>query len=676
MFRIALFIALIWPCLALASVESDSLAVDAALEGLGQAEQLEYLQGEVERNFRSDPPLALAYARRLLDLTKSMSDKTLQYQAYINIGTAHYFMANYHDALRHYEEALVLAEDLDDKVWIGNALNNIGVLYFMWGEHDWALEYYLRALSLRLETEDSSGAASCFNNIAGVHHTAERYDSALEYYQQALELYRETGHRTYEASTLNNIGLVLYDQGIFDEAMAYLQSALTLEKDIEDRLGEALSLNNMGMVRSMQGRLDEAEGLFREALAIRRQIDDRQGESVSLQLLGTTLVESGDPDGGIPLLEEALALARELEVQELIRDDLLALAEAWEAAGQPHRALDYFRLYKEAHDRIFDEERGRQVAAAEARFEVDLKDKEIAGLHREAEFETFRLRIMLLGAGLSAIIMVLFWNRYRIQKRAHLEIRTKNEALGAAHAELEKAAREELAHVERVATMGELTAAFAHELHQPLTAIKANARAARNFLAQPAGQDEAGEALVDISDDAERAREIIHRLREMMRKGEERREVRAPNSVVRSAIKFIESAARQQEVDIRLELAEDLPPVSCDHIQLQQVVMNLVQNGLAAMETGGDEIVIRTAADDSESVVVQVRDAGPEVSRDVMADMFDPFFTTKQGGLGMGLPICRSIIEAHKGSLTAARNEDGGLTMTVRIPAHRRAVST
>jgi len=664
MFRSALLITLIWPCLALASVESDSLAVDAALEGLGPAEQLEYLQGEVEKTFRNDPPLALALARRLLDLANSMNDKTFQYQAYINTGTANYFMGNYHNALRQYEAALVIAEDLDDKGRIGNAVNNIGVLYFVWGEHDRALEHYLRALSLRLETEDSSGAASCFNNIAGVHHTAERYDSALDYYNQALELYRETGNRTYEASTLNNIGLVLYDQGIFDEAMAYLQSALTLEKDLGDRYGEALSLNNMGMVRAKQGRLDEARRLFREALAIRRDIDDRQGESVSLQLLGTSLVEGDDANEGIPLLEEALAIARELEVQELIRDDLLALAEAWEAAGQPQRALEYFRLYKEAHDRIFDEERGRQVAAAEASFEVDLKDQEIAGLRREAEFEAFRQRIMLLGAGLSAIIMVLLWNRYRIQKRAHLEIRAKNVALGDAHAELEKAAREELAHVARVATMGELTAAFAHELHQPLTAIKANARAARNLLSQPVGnQGEVDETLVDIRDDAERAREIISRLREMMRKGEERREVHDLNYVMRSAVNFIEGTAQQQGFEIRLEFESGLPSIRCDHIQLQQVLMNLVQNGMAAMEPHGGEIVIRTAATGDGKVTVQVRDAGPEVSREVLTDMFDPFFTTKSGGLGMGLPICRSIIEAHGGTLTAKRNEGGGLTM-------------
>ena len=674
MLWITLLLCLSWPGLALAGLEADSLAVVAALDRLPAEERLPFLHSEAHAKLRHDPRLALAVARLHLAEADAWDDAGARNQALMDIGIVHYFLGDYRNALRRYEEALVIAEELGDEVLTADAVNNIGILYFVWGEHDLALEHYLRALSLRLETDDPGGAASCYNNIAGVHHTAGRHDSALDQYRRALALYREVGNRTYEANTLNNIGLVLHEQGLYDEAMADLEQALALERELDSPYDEALSLNNMGMVRAKQGRLEEARRLFEEALAIRREIDDRQGESVSLQLLGTALVEGGDVDGGIHLLQEALSIARELEVRELIRDDLLALAEAWEAAGRHDRALAFFRQYKEAHDAMFDEARARQVAAAEARFEVDLKDREIAGLRREAEFQEFRRRIMMLGAGLSAIIMILLWNRYRFQKRAHGEIRAKNEALGRAHAELEKVAREELAHASRVATMGELTAAFAHELHQPLAAIKANARAGRNLLRQPAEDpDEVDAALVDIGDDAERAREIIRRLREMMRKGEERREVHAVDALVRSAVSFVESSARQRGVPIRLEFSADLPSISCDRIQLQQVLLNLVQNSLAAVGDGEGEIIIAAATAEDGEVEVQVRDQGPELSEDVFADMFDPFFTTKPDGLGMGLPICRTIIEAHGGKLSASRNAAGGLTVSFRLPAHADA---
>ena len=669
MIRIWLLIFLAWPVMALGSVEADSLAIEATIAGQPPAEQLTFLQKEVQKTIRNDPRLALAIARRSLAAANDLNDAPARNQALMDIGVALYYLGDYRNALRRYEEAFLIAENMDDPAKTGHALNNIGVLYYVWGEHDLAVEYYLRALSLRLEAGDIGGSASCYNNIAGVHHSAKRWRLAQENYERALESYREVGNTTYEASTLNNIGLVKYDQGHFEEALTDLQLALTLEKAGQDRQGEALSLHNMGMVRAKQGRLEQAQQLFNEALDIRREIEDRQGESVSLQMLGTALVDANDVAGGITLLEKALSIARELEVQELIRDDLLALAEAWEKAGRFDRALEHFRLYKKAHDRIFDEERGRQMAAAEARFELDLKDQEIAGLHREAEFEAFRRRILLLGAGLLLAIMALLWNRYRFQKRAALEIQAKNEALGRVHHQLEKAGREELAHVARVATMGELTAAFAHELHQPLTAIKANARAARNLLQQDSGLEEAGEALVDIRDDAERAREIIRRLREMMRKGEERRESHTLDAIIRSAVSFVESAAQERAVEIRLELAADLPPVLCDHIQLQQVVMNLVQNGLAAMSETEGEIVIRTSATKDGEIEVGVIDAGPEISRDILSDMFDPFFTTKSDGLGMGLPICRSIIEAHGGTLTATQNIGGGITMAFRLPA-------
>ncbi len=664
--RFFVLVFLLWPCLVWAEVEADSMSVEATLARLPAQERLVFLEEEVQRNISNNPKQAIVIAGRCLRLARELDNSLAENKALLNLGRAHYYLGEYKHALRRYQEALALAEELSNKTLVANALNNIGVLYFVWGEHDLALEFYLRTLALRLETGNQIGAAHIYNNIAGLHNTADRDSSALEYFEQALEIYHDQGQVGFEASTMNNIGLIKYDSGKYDEALVYLEKALVLERTVNDRQRESLSLNNMGMVLTKQGHTSEARQLYGEALEIRRQINDRQGESVTLQLLGTVMIQDGDVEAGILHLQEALAIARDLEVLELVKDDLLALAEAWEALGRYDYALRDYRQFTEAHNQLFDEEQSRQIAAAEARYETDLKDKEIAGLIQQAKYQELRRRILLTGAIFLLLFLILIWGRYRFQKRAHQEIKLKNESLAKAHTELEKGAREQLAHVARVATMGELTAAFAHELHQPLTAIKTNARAGRNLLRRSV-VDEVDETLVDISEDAERAREIISRLREMMRKGEERREPHNINEVVSSGMSFVDKASQKQGVSIRFDLAPDLPIVNCDRIQLQQVLLNLVQNGLAAMDGCTGEILIQTTLSDDGNVTVRVVDEGPEISDEIISEMFDPFFTTKSAGLGMGLPICRTIIEAHGGKLLPTRNQGGGLVMEFQL---------
>ena len=452
MIRFLILFILLVPGLTLAMVDADSMSVEATLARLSAKDRLIFLEDEVQRNITNNPKLAISIAQRWLSLAEEEHDSLARNRALLGIGRAHYYMGEYKNALRRYQEALTVAQDIGEKNLVANALNNIGVLYYVWGEHDLALEYYLETLALRLEVNNHRGAAHCYNNIAGVHNTAGRSSSALEYFELALEMYHELGELDFETSTMNNIGLLKFDLGLNEEALVYLRKALVLEREAKNLPGQSLSLNNMGMVLSSQGKPAEARQLYNEALAIRRQINDRQGESVTLQLLGEVMVNNGEIETGIILLESALSIARELEVQELIRDDLLALAEGWEIIGRHDLALDYFQQYKAAYDQLFDEERTRQMAAAEARYETDLKDKEIAGLQQQAQYAALRRRILLTGAFVLVLILILIWNRYRFQKRAHQEIRVKNESLAKAHHELEKGAREQLAHVARGVT--------------------------------------------------------------------------------------------------------------------------------------------------------------------------------------------------------------------------------
>ena len=223
---------------------------------------------------------------------------------------------------------------------------------------------------------------------------------------------------------------------------------------------------------------------------------------------------------------------------------------------------------------------------------------------------------------------------------------------------------EEFMHVTRVAAMGELTASLAHELNQPLEAIAGNAVAAGHFLRGDCPRnEEAQEALADIYDEALRAGEVILRMRALLEKGEQERRPLYMNDLVREVVALLQNQAILRSTFFRLDLARDLPLVEGDRIQLQQVLMNLLLNSIDATQGGSEaqsEVTILTRRLGANEVEVTVLDDGPGLDESLIDAIFYPFFTTKPDGLGMGLSISRSIIEAHAGRLWADRNPDGG----------------
>ena len=232
--------------------------------------------------------------------------------------------------------------------------------------------------------------------------------------------------------------------------------------------------------------------------------------------------------------------------------------------------------------------------------------------------------------------------------------------------------RGDLAHVGRVATVGELTASLAHELNQPLTAILANAQTARRLLESDTVDLAELHAIVsDIVDDDKRASEVINRLRSLLKKGPLERSRVDMSEVVGQVAHLAAGDAILRNVATRLELASDLPPVHGDRVQLQQVVLNLILNGLDAMrssEAGHRTLVLRATRADAATVEVAVQDSGTGIEKTVLDHIFDPFYTTKADGLGMGLAIVRSIVEAHGGQVRAANNPEGGATFSFTLP--------
>lgn len=230
----------------------------------------------------------------------------------------------------------------------------------------------------------------------------------------------------------------------------------------------------------------------------------------------------------------------------------------------------------------------------------------------------------------------------------------------------------ELLRASRLSAMGQMASALAHELNQPLTAINNYVQATRRMVGNPnVSHDRLEETMDKAVAQANRAGQIIHRMRQFLQKGETERQLEAINKVLEEASALALVGAKESGVVVRMELGVDLAPAMIDRIQIQQVILNLIRNGIEAMQgVTRRELLIATSQHENDLIQVTIADSGPGLAPEVAEQLFQPFITTKDKGMGLGLSICRSIIDAHGGKIWATPNPDGGVTFAFTLPAH------
>ncbi|MCG8533227.1 MAG: ATP-binding protein, partial [Desulfovibrionales bacterium] len=233
--------------------------------------------------------------------------------------------------------------------------------------------------------------------------------------------------------------------------------------------------------------------------------------------------------------------------------------------------------------------------------------------------------------------------------------------------------KDKLTHMSRLSSMGEMASGFAHEVNQPLTAINNYAQVCKRMVSrEPMDKDAVQDAMGKIATQAQRAGDIISRIRSFVKKPDHCLEKVDCNRIIQDVVKLAEVDARNNQIEIHLDLEDDLPPVRVDPLQIQQVALNLMRNAMEAMRdmpTRDVGIRVETRRVANEFVKVRVIDRGYGLADDAEDKMFTPFYTTKQDGMGIGLSVCHSIIQTHGGVLNFERNPEGGAILWFTMPA-------
>lgn len=399
-----------------------------------------------------------------------------------------------------------------------------------------------------------------------------------------------------------------------------------------------------------------------------REIELRQGDLERLVRQRTALLEAEVEKGRIAQEELAQSEADLKMVQEvavvggwnldLHTNELAWTDSVYEIFGLPRGTpLDYGKFLSLVHpDDAEYVDRSWRDALKGARYDIEhriLTDGAVKWVRQKARVEFSDNGTPLRGSGIVQDIT----GRKQAEQEQHV-------------------LRRQLMHVSRVTTAGELTAALAHEISQPLAAILANAQAARHILNdEKPDMDELHAILEDIISDDSRARDMIKRIRSLLRKESEKSGRVDINQVIEDVLKLVEPESRFRGVTVRSVLAQGLPPAMGDPIQMGQVVINLLLNAMEAFGEDSEpprDVTVESRMEGGTEIVVSVRDTGKGIGEQAMRSVFDPFYTARGNGLGLGLPISRSIIEAHGGRLSAADNPGAGATFSFSLPVMER----
>ncbi len=524
-------------------------------------------------------------------------------------------LGNYDQALEFLFNSRKIFEELNDKKNIALSFNNIGLIYTNLNEPDKALKYFKNSAKIKKELGNNKNYASSVNNIGTIYHNLKQFEKTLEYFKKSLKIYDDIGYKNGTANSLNNIALCFKKMSKFDDSIGYFLKSLKLKEEIRDKYGLANTMTNIGNCFAAQSRLDDASFYLQKGL--------KQAKSINAKIL--------------------------------IKNSYESLSDLYIAKNDYQKAYQYYKMFTNIKDSIFNEESTKKIAELQTKYETDKKERET---------EIYKLKNVELQK-----------KNKQITRQKNLLLKTKKE-LKDINENLEKRVQEELQKKEqqrqllirksKLESLGKLSAGIAHEINQPLGGISMGLD---NIIQKSENKTLSDYYLIKkcntLFTHIGRIEKIIEHIRVFSRDQQSTiKEQVDINETIVNALSMVRTQYRNHNIEINRQMSKD--PLFCqgNKFKLEQVILNLLSNAKDAVEareySDPDHrkiISIRSFQNENKNIL-EIEDNGIGIAEENLLSIFDPFFTSKEAeqGTGLGLSISYGIIREMDGEIIVESN--------------------
>lgn len=612
-----------------------------------------------------EPSLARHHAEKGLQIAHSTDKPELIFKAMDQLGVWYQYRSQYDSALLIFEDALKLARQEADPSMMMSIHNNIGTIYFRKGDYDQSVQFFLKSLKEAEKMGDSTSLAGGLNNLGSIMYFQGHYEQALNYYQQSLEIKQLLGDSLAVAKTLNNIGNVYGDMDEHRQAVAYLERSLAIKRTLRETGGLAYSLTNLGIAYKDLQQYEQALRCYRESLAIDTRLENREGMLSTANNIAELYIILEQQDSALFYAQKSHALAQAIDARERLMNTTHTLAKVYRLKQDYTQAFRYLEEYTQLREEVFNEEKSRQIAELQTRYDTEKKELTIEQLQQEKQLQALEIQqartqrlIYLLVMLLAVVLGAAGFYLYRLKARHNRLLTSQNTQLSQLNA-----------------TKDKLFSVIAHDLKNPLSAFQSITETLHQHLPDMS-QEEIQFFIAEIYQSSHQLNDLLHNLLQwasaQIGRTPFQPEAFSARSLVEKNMRHLQSQAREKSIHLHSEVP-DTAMLYADRKMIQTILRNLLSNALKFTPEGGE--VRFTAESRGAHIALAVHDTGVGIAPEDLPLLFridadlSSIGSKEEKGTGIGLILCKELAEKNYSQIEVSSTPGQGSTFTLIVPA-------